>query len=120
MRRLSLAIAALLLAEPALAEEADVLTAEAERESAGTWRFSVTVSHPDTGWDHYADRWEVVAPDGRVVGTRVLLHPHVEEQPFTRSLGGVTVPGDLSEVIVRAHCSVDGDGGQSVTVTLAR
>ena len=93
--------------------------AEAERERAGTWRFSVTVSHPDTGWEHYADRWEVVAPDGRVLGTRVLLHPHVEEQPFTRSLGGVTVPGDLSEVIVRAHCSVDGDGGQSVTVTLA-
>jgi hypothetical protein len=110
--------AALLAAWPALADEADVLSVEAAQESAGTWIFAVTVSHPDEGWDHYADGWEVVAPDGRVLGTRVLFHPHVEEQPFTRSLGGVTVPAGLSEVVVRAHCSVDGDGGHSVRVAL--
>ncbi len=119
MRRLSLAAAVLLVAGPALAEKADVLKAEAERESAGSWRFHVTVNHPDTGWDHYADRWEVVGPDGRVLGTRVLAHPHVNEQPFTRSLGGVDLPTDLREVVIRAHCSVDGDGGRSVRVTLA-
>ena len=43
----------------------------------------VTVQHADTGWDHYADAWEVLAPDGTVLGTRTLLHPHTDEQPFT-------------------------------------
>ena len=83
------------------------------------WRFEVTVQHPDTGWDHYADRWDVLAPDGRVLGTRVLLHPHEHEQPFTRSLGGVFIPDDIKEVTIRARCSVDGyDGGAEVTVLL--
>ena len=119
MRRLIGTVAALMAAWPALADDADVLSVEAMAESAGTWRFAVTVSHPDSGWDHYADAWEVVAPDGRVLGTRVLAHPHVNEQPFTRSLGGIAVPSDLREVVIRAHCSVDGDGGRSVLVTLA-
>jgi hypothetical protein len=114
MRRLIGTVAALMAAWPALADDADVLSAEATAESAGTWRFAVTVSHPDGGWDHYADAWEVVAPDGRVLGTRVL-----NEQPFTRSLGGIAVPAELREVVIRAHCSVDGDGGRSVLVTLA-
>ncbi|MBW1792004.1 MAG: hypothetical protein JRJ14_07040, partial [Deltaproteobacteria bacterium] len=46
-----------------------------------TWTFSVTVSHPDTGWDDYSNGWDVVAPDGTVLKlnesdlfTRVLLH----------------------------------------------
>ena len=46
----------------------------------------VTLAHPDTGWDHYADGWEVVTGDGTSLGLRVLAHPHVDEQPFTRSL----------------------------------
>jgi len=117
MRRLIGTVAALMAAWPALADDADVLSAEATAESAGTWRFAVTVSHPDGGWDHYADAWEVVAPDGRVLGTRVLAHPHVNEQPFTRSLGGIAVPADLREVVIRAHCSVDGDGGRFITLT---
>ena len=119
MRRLIGTVVALMAAWPALADDADVLSVEAMAESAGTWRFAVTVSHPDSGWDHYADAWEVVAPNGRVLGTRVLAHPHVNEQPFTRSLGGIAVPADLREVVIRAHCSVDGDGGRSVLVTLA-
>ena len=27
----------------------------------------MTVRHADTGWDHYADKWDVVAPDGAVL-----------------------------------------------------
>ena len=38
-----------------------------------------------TGWEHYANKWDVVGPDDTILGTRVLLHPHVNEQPFTRS-----------------------------------
>jgi hypothetical protein len=105
---------------PARAGEADVLAVEAMREAGGTWRFDVTVAHGDTGWEHYADAWEVVASDGSVLGTRVLAHPHESEQPFTRSMGGVTIPEGLREVTVRANDNVHGWGGREVTVTLPR
>lgn len=125
MRRLlaiggvSLALAlSLLPALPLRAGEADVVAAEAAQESDGTWRFRVTVRHADEGWDHYADRWQVETLDGRVLGTRVLLHPHEHEQPFTRALGGVVVPPEVGEVLIRAHDSVHGDGGATVIVKL--
>ena len=77
-----------------------------------TWRFEVTIRHADTGWDHYADGWTVLAPDGTELGHRELLHPHVEEQPFTRSLSGVPIPGGLVEVVIRPHDSVHGAGAE--------
>ena len=80
--------------------------------------FSVTLRHADTGWDHYANRWEVVSPDGKVLATRTLWHPHVEEQPFTRSLDKVLVPVEFKRVIVRAHDSVHGYGPKGFEVTL--
>lgn len=107
-------------ANGATAGEADVVAAQAYPTGDGTWRFEVTVRHADTGWDHYADKWDVVAPDGRVLGTRVLLHPHETEQPFTRSLGGVAVPADVTAVTLRAHDSVHAYGGAEVTVELPR
>ncbi len=104
----------------ALAGEADVLRAEATAEGGGWWQFRVTVAHGDTGWDHYADKWDVLAPDGSMLGTRVLLHPHETEQPFTRSLGGLKIPEGVNEVRLRAHDSRHGYGGQEVTVELRR
>lgn len=77
-------------------------------QSGGGWRFDVTLSHPDTGWDHYADGWRVELADGTVLGTRDLLHPHVTEQPFTRSLSSVVVPDGVTQVFVRARCNLDG------------
>ncbi len=74
----------------------------------GAWTFSVTLRHGDTGWDHYADGWEVLTPNGKRLGYRELVHPHVNEQPFTRSLSGVLIPAGTAYVLVRAHCSVDG------------
>ncbi len=99
---------------------ADVVGVEAVPEGGGAWRFNVTVAHSDTGWDHYADKWDVVAPDGTVLGTRVLLHPHETEQPFTRSLGGVAIPEGVDRVTLRAHDSVHGHGGAEMTVELGR
>lgn len=75
---------------------------------ASGWRFSVTLSHGDTGWDHYADGWDVSDEHGNQLGFRELLHPHVHEQPFTRSLGNVEIPDAVEHVIIRAKCSVDG------------
>ena len=68
---------------------ADVLDVKARQTAPQTWHFSVTIAHPDTGWDHYVDGWDVVLPDGSVVKpaageqfTRTLVHPHVDEQPL--------------------------------------
>ena len=104
---------------------ADVEYVTAELKDDGTWTFRVTVSHPDTGWEDYADGWDVVLPDGTVVKpdpdssfTRLLTHPHENEQPFTRSQSGIIIPEDITQVTVRAHDLVDGFGGQEVTVRL--
>lgn len=97
-----------------LAGEADVISVDITRAGDGTLRFDVTVRHADSGWDHYADRWEVLGPDGEVLATRTLAHPHVGEQPFTRSLSGVKVPEGVGRVTLRAHDSVHGYGGASV------
>jgi hypothetical protein len=91
----------------------------------GTWTFHVTVRHPDTGWEDYANGWDVLTPDGTVLKpdpdspfTRLLLHPHVDEQPFTRSQSGIVIPPDAAQVRVRAHDLVDGYGGREVVVDL--
>jgi hypothetical protein len=111
------AAVAALIAAPVTAGEPVVENVEARRVSDGSWRFSVTVRHADEGWDHYADAYTVHALDGTLLGTRTLHHPHVEEQPFTRSLSGVVVPEGMARVLVRAHDSVHGPG-EAVEVTL--
>lgn len=113
-----LAVCLAAMASTTQAGEADVLDVAVEAGAGGLYRFEVTVRHADEGWDHYADRWEVLTPDGEVLATRVLHHPHENEQPFTRSLGGVEVPDGLSRVVVRARDSVHGFGGQERTVDL--
>ncbi|NOC85469.1 hypothetical protein GS634_19755 [Ruegeria atlantica] len=106
-----------LLAVPALA---DPPTIEQVRASAtgDTWRFDVTIRHPDTGWDHYADGWRVLDMDGNELGLRVLHHPHETEQPFTRSLGGVVIPENVSQVQIQARCNVDGWNADTTLVEL--
>ena len=92
-----------------------------------TWTFSVTVSHPDTGWDDYSNGWDVVTPEGIVLKanksdpfTRVLLHPHENEQPFTRSQSGITVPEGITQLLVKAHDIVDGFGGAEILIDLEK
>jgi len=111
-------LAVILVPSEALAGEADVVGVEVAKEGEGRFRFDVTVRHADEGWDHYADRWEVRGPDGDVFGVRKLAHPHVNEQPFTRSLSGVAIPADVGEVRVRARDSVHGYGGAQMTVAV--
>jgi hypothetical protein len=100
------------------AGEADVIGVEVKKTGDDTYHFTVTVSHTDEGWEHYADKWDILAPDGRILGTRTLLHPHVDEQPFTRSLSGVKIPEGITEVTIRAHDSVHEYGGTIMRVTL--
>ena len=113
--------AAIGLAASASAGEADVVKVEARKDSGGTYSFDVTVKHGDTGWKHYANKWEVLSPDGKtILGTRTLFHPHEDEQPFTRSLSGVRVPAGLDTVLVRAHDLIHGTGGKTARVKLPR
>ena len=77
---------------------------------AGGWRFDVTLSHPDTGWDHYADGWDILDNHQKLIATRILHHPHVDEQPFTRSLYNVVIPSTMKTIYVRGHDKVHGHG----------
>ncbi|MEM1365826.1 MAG: hypothetical protein AAGH82_08765 [Pseudomonadota bacterium] len=103
---------------PSLSGEADVINVVVRERADGTYLFDVTVQHADEGWEHYANAFEIVGPDGNVLGTRVLAHPHVEEQPFTRSLSRVEIPAGLTEVTVRAVDSVHGIGGKTMLIAL--
>jgi hypothetical protein len=96
---------------------AHVIAVDISGDSAG-YAFSVTVSSTETGWDKYADLWTVAGLDGTVYGERVLAHPHVEEQPFTRSLSGVSIPAGTAEVVIAARDSVLGFCGDAMTVAL--
>ena len=118
MKHLFLAVT-LVLPTLALADPPEVEAVRVQP-NEDSYRFSVTLLHPDTGWDHYADGWEVLTPDGTQLGFRELLHPHETEQPFTRSLGGVVVPLGVSQVMIRAKCSVDGWNEAVHTVELGR
>ncbi|MXN64586.1 hypothetical protein GR183_06685 [Stappia sp. GBMRC 2046] len=109
---------ALIGAGSAAAGEADIVDAKATRTGEGVWRFDVTVSHADEGWEHYADRFDIIAPDGIVLGERILLHPHVTEQPFTRSLTGVQIPEGVTFVEIRANDKVHGLGGKTLKLDL--
>ena len=109
--------ALLALSTAALADPATI-DAVKPTQTSGGWRFDVTISHPDTGWDDYADGWRIESEDGTILGTRVLAHPHVNEQPFTRSLSGVNIPDGVTEVFIRASESVGGWADSRVLITL--
>ncbi|MEM9220714.1 MAG: hypothetical protein AAGD25_41155 [Cyanobacteria bacterium P01_F01_bin.150] len=95
---------------------ADVLEVETSGNS-GAYQFSVTIQSPDTGCDQYADWWEVISEDGALLHRRILLHSHINEQPFSRSSGPISVSPDQS-VIIRAHMHPHGYGGQALQGTV--
>ena len=75
----------------------EVTIVEVRVECPSTCTFAVTLEHADEGWNHYADQWDVVTLEGRLLKSRVLYHPHENEQPFTRSLSGVLVPEGMKQ-----------------------
>jgi hypothetical protein len=99
--------------------KADVVAVEAAQGAGDQWTFAVTVRHADRDPDHWADWWSVRTPEGKELGRRVLLHSHVDEQPFTRD-GQIRIPPDVRVVVVEAHDKVHGLGGMAVTVDLTK
>ena len=85
---------------------------------SGSCSFSVTLKHDDEGWQHYANQWDVMTMDNKLLKSRVLLHPHVDEQPFTRSLSGVQIPAGTSQVKIRAKDLKHGYSSDEYTVDL--
>ena len=100
---------------PVSADDAAIKEVEIKSLGNNNYQISVTLLHADTGWDHYANRWDVLDEDGNVLGTRVLAHPHVNEQPFTRSLT-VEIPSGVTKVTIVAADSVHGDNEETVDV----
>ena len=94
---------------------ADVISVTASGQSH-LYQFSVEISSPDTGCEQYADWWEVLDENGNLIYRRILLHSHVNEQPFTRSGGPIDVGPD-TVVIIRAHMNQAGYGGSSLKGT---
>ena len=111
-------ILTLSLPGPGLAGAPSVLDVKVSRNGDGTYGFSTTVFHKDTGWKHYADNWEVLTVQGTVLGIRKLLHPHVNEQPFTRSIRSVRIPAGIKEVVIRGHDKVHKNGGKELKLKL--
>ncbi len=101
-----------------LAGEADVTEVAVEKTGDTLYDFNVTVLHQDSGWKHYANKWEILDSHGKVLATRTLYHPHVNEQPFTRTLADVVIPKNIKSVTVRAFDSVHEYGGREVSVVL--
>jgi len=108
----------LVLAGFLYANEADVLNVKAHCDAQRTCRFDVTIKHNDTGWKHYVDKYDILSPNGTILGTRVLFHPHVDEQPFTRSISNIKIPQGIKSVTIRAHDLVHGYGGKEFIIAL--
>ena len=110
-------IALLTPLQTVVANDAEVVEAEF-RKQGETWHVSATLRHDDAGWDHYADAWQVVDKAGKVLGKRVLYHPHESEQPFTRSQSGIRIPAGVTIVYVEAHDKVHGWNKQRLRIDL--
>lgn len=107
---------------PANADDAKVLKALAHfslsYNGEDLFSISATIAHTDTGEEHYANKFDILSPDGTILGTRILAHPHVDEQPFTRSVGSVSIPANVTHVVIRASDNVHGLGKQTVAIEL--
>ena len=101
-RSLSLVVL-LLVSTPLAAGEVDVVEVKIVALNGEKFRIEASLKHDDSGWDHYANAWDVLDQNGKLLGTRVLYHPHVNEQPFTRSLSPVKIPAAMKMVYIEAH-----------------
>ena len=110
----------LMFSAQVVASGADVIDAEVKRGNDDSFTINVTVQHADEGWNHYADHWLILDKNEQLIAARKLMHPHVKEQPFTRSLSYIQIPDDVTEITIRAHCSIDDYSGKNLTIKLER
>jgi len=104
-----LMIGLMLFSQVLLADTVKIVDVKIKPQAGQQLRIDVTLLHADTGWDHYADGWQVLDENKKVIGARVLYHPHVNEQPFTRSLSGIVINKKTRFIYIRAHDKVHGN-----------
>lgn len=103
-----LIIGLMLFSHLAIAGSVEIVKVKLNPRGNQQYGISVTLLHADSGWKHYADGWEVLDENKQLIATRVLAHPHVNEQPFTRSLYNVVLKSGAKFIYIRAHDSVHG------------
>ncbi len=108
------------MAGSAWASEATVVAVEMTEQAPQRWQVAVSLLHDDSGWEHYADKWRVIDQQGKPLAERTLLHPHVDEQPFTRSLDSVLIPKGNSVIYIEAHDTVSGWASQRFEMDLSQ
>lgn len=118
IRKLIVSILLISFSVVSMANEVEITNVVAHQASDKTWTFAVTLKHADTGWDHYANEWQVIAPDNKILATRTLYHPHVEEQPFTRNTSGVKIPANMETVRIIAKDTVHGLSKTAMQINL--
>ncbi len=107
----------LIISSNTIANQVKVVAVDVKAQGDQRYQFDVTLLHDDAGWDHYANRWEILDTRGNILATRTLHHPHVNEQPFTRSLTA-TLPDNTKTVVIRGHDSVHQYEGNEIEVSL--
>lgn len=112
-------VIATLFSMPSFSNEVEIINVKTKQLQDKSWRFDVTLKHDDKGWNHYANKWQVITLDNKILGTRTLYHPHVNEQPFTRSLDGVKIPDDIKKVRIIAQDTVHGLSKNAVELVLS-
>ncbi len=100
------------------AGQATIEKVEAECNHKRLCKFNVTISHADEGWNHFANGWKIFTSEGELIGHRVLAHPHVNEQPFTRSIRNIKIPAAIDTVEIRANDSVHGESERKYVIKL--
>ena len=96
----------------------DILAATVHARSDDRFDFDVRVSSPYDTPQRYADAFRVLGKDGAVFGERILDHDHQNEQPFTRDLHGVKIPGGVRTVVIQGRDQRSGYGGKTIEVAL--
>ncbi len=120
MDTLAFSLMCLVVINQAIADEVKILAAEFNSNGNNHWSVNVTLKHADTGWAHYADNWRIIDDKGNVLGDRVLYHPHVDEQPFTRGLSDVKIPEAVTILYIEAHDKVHGWASGQMKVDLKK
>ena len=117
--KIGLFISAFIFSLPVSANDVEIIKVVLTKR-AGTWQADVTLKHEDTGWKHYADGWRLVDSNGDEIGKRTLYHPHVNEQPFTRSLTGFYLAKEMKTIFVEAHDLKHGWSADKVEIDLTK
>ncbi len=97
--------------------KADIISVEVSKISDKEYRFSVGIKSDDKGCKQFANWWEVIDENGKLVYRRILFHSHTTEQPFVRS-GIVKGIDENKKLYIRAHMNNVGYSGNVYSGTI--